>query len=784
MKNKLLFLLCTMLALSTTNLAYSQETDKEVSSSDPVVVAVDSLISNKEEKNRNEMLNAENNPGPRQVNIGLPFNGDIIILENDVPVVYTFWPTVPTLAWRYDNSLSKMGLLSFAEGALTFGKVGYAVASSDRDASPTFKGYATIYGNSFGTSRYDVTVTGPMGDNGWGYMLSTHQAFDKGIGANFMFTPWFDRTQMVKAAIQKKYNKGNVRLLYKFSDVKTLFANYMPVKYEGNGKTSSLDNFQLGRDSYLVRDGKVPYYDLEGNAHEGDLGSSQFSRSQSHNIYLTGEHKFNKGYRLTYSSMFQTMNSPFSIVIPLSVMTFDTDQQGQDKYYYHGTQNEYEGPVQWTINQLIPQSKNKTWITRAELTKKINNHSLRLGFTNQFNKYKLTCYGGAMVQTIEANPQKLDYSMYMAQYGMYIPMTNEYGGLPAAISGYSYMEDKTINKTALYFSDDFDITKALSVGFGARIEHQHLKENKYTFTNEFMTDSSDPWVKDTKNQWNKVGTANFVYKINHRFGILGDITYNDWHENYWDYPNRDDNGNPIGEPGTNNAARQSVAKSFKNEVLNFGGGVFYNHGNLFSVVSKVTRISKKNVKSNNSNITDPITGARRNFDPLFYDISTLGWSTDIVANPFKGFNIHFLLTLQSPKYKNYEISAFDVTYNYTNNTIPELSKVLMEIDPSYSFMNGAMRVWMSLRYYGKQYANATNAFYYNARWENFGGINYRVNRNLNLKFQVTNFLNQKGVRGAMQGGDQLTSDAGYINRVFVANGIRPRTFELSADIKF
>ena len=44
----------------------------------------------KEEKNRNVMLSAESNSTPRQVNIGLPFQGDIIILENDIPVVYTF----------------------------------------------------------------------------------------------------------------------------------------------------------------------------------------------------------------------------------------------------------------------------------------------------------------------------------------------------------------------------------------------------------------------------------------------------------------------------------------------------------------------------------------------------------------------------------------------------------------------------------------------------------------------------------------------------------------------
>ena len=40
------------------------------------------------EENRNVMLNASSNSGPREVNIGLPSSvGGITVLENDLPVV-------------------------------------------------------------------------------------------------------------------------------------------------------------------------------------------------------------------------------------------------------------------------------------------------------------------------------------------------------------------------------------------------------------------------------------------------------------------------------------------------------------------------------------------------------------------------------------------------------------------------------------------------------------------------------------------------------------------------
>ena len=89
-----------------------------------------------------------------------------------------------------------------------------------------------------------------------------------------------------------------------------------------------------------------------------------------------------------------------------------------------------------------------------------------------------------------------------------------------------------------------------------------------------------------------------------------------------------------------------------------------------------------------------------------------------------------------------------------------------------------------MRYFGKQYGNPTNVFTYNGWWENFGGIDYHANRNLDLKLQVVNFLNQSGVKGALVGGDQITDDSPYIGRKIVAGFIRPRTIELTANFKF
>lgn len=61
------------------------------------------------EGDRNVMLNAANNTGPREVNVGLPSTiGGTTILENGLPVVYFFWPEIPIKAWRRDAMIQKL----------------------------------------------------------------------------------------------------------------------------------------------------------------------------------------------------------------------------------------------------------------------------------------------------------------------------------------------------------------------------------------------------------------------------------------------------------------------------------------------------------------------------------------------------------------------------------------------------------------------------------------------------------------------------------------------------
>jgi len=735
----------------------------------------DSVIVNKKEvKNRNEMLNAESNSSPRQVNIGLPFLGDILIMENDVPVVYTFYPQIPITSWKYDSSIGKIGLLSFSEGALTFGKVGYCVNSYDRFAGNKFKGYFQAYTNSYGSQIYSGSVSGPIGKNGWGYVVDLHETFDNGSGTNLMYRQWSDRTEMYKVGISKKYKKGDINLLYKHVSSNITMTNYQPLTFNGNGEYSPIPGFDLGKDSYLLSDGKIPYSDAQtGESKIMDLSDPKTNTALTDAIYLTGSHKFKNGFNLTYSNMFMHSKAVLVMQFPLSLGVMDPDQQtaGKTVFKYQGTSNVYAGSAQMVANMSVAPTTINTNIARIELTKKLNNHSLRLGITEQFyDNLGQQTNQSVYYQTREANPKLLDYYLYNGNY----KVSNSYGLLPS--KGGDYQKLRT-NKIALYFSDDADLATWLNVGIGGRIERQDDKETHDQYSNDFIN-GRDLMTQSFNNKWNHVGIANFVLKLTRNFGLLGDITYNDFYQRYYDYPasQKDALGNP---PAT--GGQTSEALSSRVAVNNMGIGVYYNLGNYISLVSKVTNITKSNVLTNMTIYNPANTAEKTRVYPLFYDISTIGWTTDIIATPFKNFNIHYLLTLQNPQYKNYNVTAFGTNYSYDNKIVPGLSKILMEIDPSYTI--GDFKIWCSLRYFGKQYGNLSNSFDYAPWWENFAGVDYNMSRNVNLKLQVVNFLDQKGIKGTLQGADQITNSDPFIGRTVLAGAIRPRTVELTATFK-
>ncbi|WP_144264102.1 TonB-dependent receptor [Filimonas lacunae] len=703
----------------------------------------------KEEENRNVMLNAANNNGPREVNIGLPSSvGGTTILENDLPVVYYFWPELPTRTWRSSVSLGKTGLMSLKEGAVTTADFGYAVNSYTRLGTDKQEFNANLSTSNFGWIKMDLNAAGKIKNN-WYYTAGAFVNYDP-ISYDPGFTKYSDKTQIFRVGITKrsKNGKGDISLLYKYANAATLPNNYAAFIYKQGGAVQALDNFKIGRSSYYKSDGIIRYKDaLSGDFYDLNLGDAGQIANISHTVDLLGHYQLRNNWKLKFTARFHSAQATALLAIPTGI----TQVTAADGFTYKDDGTPYSGYVQTVLGSHTPKVPVYALQSRVEIGKKIQQHDWRIGLTESYyHVNKFYANRSFYFQEVGANPRQLLAST-TDQYGFY-----NYNIGAEYHNGFE-------NKLTAYFSDEWVVSPQFTVTYGVNLRYHKMKGDFYEQprTAGFVFTGKEKSYFD--NDWMHLGgTINMVYKVTKNFGFLGDFIYTEKNGDMENY---------------SGAYRPDFTKT-KTPYASLG--IYYNHP-FISIVSAVTYLTRNNYQTR-LNLVNPEDATQTSVASAHYDIKTTGWTTDIVAKPFKGFNLHYLVTFQNPIYKNYNFTAFNKQYAYDNNNVVEISKVLMEIDPSYTYKK--WRIWASGRYFSKQFANLTNQLYFKGWWETFAGTTYQLNSKVGLGLTVVNLLSQNGAKGTITGAELITDPSSYYNNVRTSSYIRPFSVEASFNFKF
>ena len=742
----------------------------------------------KEEGNRNVMLNAASANGPREIQIGLP-SADVNVLENGIPVTYATNPHSVNSLWRADASLSHVGLLKISETAITTGNIGYAVNSFTQLGEKGFHGTLNYKTNHFGMQEVSLNLNGSLAKD-WFYSGSIYQDFDPGT-FKIKSTPFQDRTQIYKFALTKKYNdnRGELTAIYHYSNSHPVY-NYAtqsaPFVYVGDGSVREFGDFALGTTSYLPVDNEMVYRDMR----TGELKKTNlYDASQNRGSEFTLMNNYTWDNGLNWKTVMKYDHSLGSLVYQ-TPMSLDQNEAGINYLYeaVDGSMQPYTGEYVQSRMSCLNRGFIDSFMFTTELSRKVNNSTWRLGLNEWYYDVDYTSSTTMYDQSV---PMDGSYPvrLYNADYATYSGRT--YAG-----SGCYYDFNKNAseyykgheNKLALYFTHDWDITDKLNLYYGARLEYQALRGENAAVTNangEYVGRFANYYLGATAPDGTKIAptsmsydwlnyalTAAVTYKLTKEFGFTGDFTYITQH------------------PKIENFAPATLPNTDKISVPLGRAGIYYNNEwlsltSLFSYISKTNNNSTLNLQHKTAAGQTEIMAA-----PLNYDIKTLGWTTDVVARPFKGFDLHFLFTYQKPTYKKYETSVtFSDGYvgsiNATGNIVAEIPEVIVEIDPSYMITKD-LKIWTSFRYFSKTYANINDAYYFNGRWETFGGLNWQVNKKLALGCTVVNFLNQTGAKGSIAGAELIEKeDAGqYAGHVMAGSYIRPFTVEFSANLKF
>lgn len=737
------------------------------------VIQKDSVVNTKEVKNRNVMLNASAIDQPRQINVGLPGTRSATIFEDGVPVSYFFWPDMPFYSWYGGATYDRTTVMSLSEGAIQYGEVSYVVNSRNRYSTPTVQGLVEYTLNHYGRQGIDAAITGPLG-HGWGYTINTHQLWDPGtyklVAANL-----HNRTQSYKAGVDKTFagGRGKVSLLYQYSRHTDTSSDNAPFIFVGDGSVKKYKGFKMGLDSWFASEmNEYPYQDLM----TGEIKTVSWkdaATTSNHTLHLNLDYELKNGNKLSFASKFKKVNVGGALV-----MMTNLGQNNGEYYYSDGSL--YKGEFVQNFNMSYDPNKDLEWLSTLTYTgvSKDKHHSWRLGLNYWYQNSYSHEMSTAFFQEAAENPHELytrNADGTLNRAFMYNPQAGFYDG-----------HDNTL---AFFASDDWNVSKRLWMSLGFRMAYQAIGAmtanniNGSTVNdrhpNWYLYDGHHVLTHITGDWINPSAAYNIRYTIAKGFGVMGEYVYTRQRSNLEDF------------------ASQTYPNTAAMNTNMARGGIFWNNS-WIQLVSQLSYINKNNNKRRTTFYhimqKDAIDGSglkKGDEDSrglqMLYGVETLGWTTDIVLTPFRGFSMHASLTLQSPKYKNFDLRAtfsdgMTDGMDISGKIVPEMSKVLVELDPSY--MVGKFRFNLNFRYFSKQYINKTNTLYFNGWWESFGSIQYHMNRNIDLSLNVTNLFNQLGAKGLIGSADLVTDTTPYKNYVMTGSYIRPFEIGATATIRF
>ena len=722
----------------------------------------DSTKNTSGDSNRNVLMNASSATQPRQISLGLPISGYAYIFEDGLPVSYYNYQVYPYKSWHNGVSHESVRTMGPQDMVLKYGVITYSVDSWSKLAGDQLEGKLNYSVNHHGRHTIDANISTPLG-KGWGISVGTYHNFDPGSN-HLDMTKLQESAHFYKAALSKSWNEGRGKagLIYQYSQFREVNENYGPFIFVGDGSVKEYDGFRLGIDQYRPANRTIKYLDVEtGKMVEQDINDA--NTSKIHHVNFVMDYLWDNDLKLSIHSKFKHGQSLRSSTTLMGV----SDAVSGSGYTYEDGNN-YLGKVQ-TRRMLHFDGLEHSWMTNAALTGKSKDqrHNWRAEVDYWLN------HGGVSTSMyLFAHEAKKDPKLLLLN-----------GNEGFSYNSYAEYYDGHEHKIFGLVSDEWNVNRRLWLYGGVRLEYLNVRG---LAANDMNTGNArhigfsladEGVVKNhfSDNHFNYAFIGSVRYAMLRGFGLQAEYSSAVTHSQLFHY-------------GTYHYPTQ------KGMTTNyFRGGIFWKN-QWIDLTSQITHISMSNSQERpnlshvlTKDVGDLKAGMSESFTQnYFYDIATLGWLTDAVITPIKGLSVHLMFTIRDPRYKNYKITptfsdGVTETYDFTDKTITALSKTELEIEPSYRFSK--WRVWLSARYFSKQYINKTNSLYFNGRWETFGGVDFQLNKHINFAASVVNILNQKGASGTIPAADLITDPSLYKNYVMAGTFIRPFTFEFTTKLK-
>lgn len=708
-------------------------------------------------------LNAESDTKPREISLGLPTNNlsAVQIFEDGMPVSYYIYELLPYKSWHGGVSAASTGSMAPFETSMRYGEINNYVDSYNRGGSKKFRGSVQYTIGTWGQNKFDVNISGPL-NRGWGYSLSTYQNFDP--GSNHTITPKLhDRHQFYKGVLSKDFlnGRGGMKLVYQYVSFLSYRENYGPFIFVGDGSVKEYNGFRLGRDSYRPDVSSYSFMDFKtGQMRTVDFDDANIDHT--HHLTYTLNYDLGKGVHLDVRSRFKTGD----YVGGCGTLAGIRDVAADGGYTYTNGQL-FSGPLQ-SRSILRFDSFETSWMNNAEVQFSRGDHSMRVGADYHFNHGGTINSSVIMAHEVKSDPEQL---LFNGESFYNYNTAGEY------FDGYEH-------KLAAYFKDEWQINPKTTLAAFLRLENLNLHGKSANNIGDDTSNTRRPGFNLTKgkitdfseNFLNGSAGIDFNARLVGGLSVKAQAIFTRVHTTLFSYGGFYD---PNTDPTDTKFAQGGFA--YTNDWLNVVSQLVYIRQSNYNTRSSFQHALQKEVAGAPAGFIETVTL------PLTYDIESLGWTTDAMITPCKGFSLHVLFTLRNPQYKNFKFSptfsdGVTETYDFSGRNVTALHKMELTLDPSYTYRD--WRFWLSARYISRQYINKTNSLYFKERIETFGGVDYKLNNHCKFNVNVINLLNQKGASGTISSADLVEDASGYKNYLMAGTFIRPFTVEFGVKIDF
>jgi len=737
-----------------------------------------------QEKN---FLNARGDEGVKRMNIGLPDKaldgfGRTMLYEDGIPVLMEYAYQTPLMYSFVGLNVGETEIYRDGEALIMGGNTGYIINMDNRDSFPEFSGLAKLDISDYGKFLGTLYLGDQIGKKGWSYAFDMEGTYDNGQ-TKIPYGGRLTENYFGRLLLRKKAKKSTFRFVIK-GKYGAGFGGYPKALflYKQDEKAHQYQDIILGEDILQPRDDSFDTYDVITGADKHVTikdGSSYYSLSGD----IQFDHSFDNGWELSSVSRYThnkgelTITENIEYPKTLSEVALDWGDLLQEQtglapeitaqyisYQYADTGEPLPADAYiarsavtcfdtYTMDQVMLNFK---------LAKKFDRQDLLIG-ASHYGQFYHDMDGGSSLYYGEMgiDMRRVDTYLTLPGEASGIPLSNE--GMVRQNAQMTFV-DGIKSRTAIFVRDRIQVSERLLLNLGLRIENTHFNIDTYE-TSKILDKGRrilDGRVNNRNNNLDLYFNTAFEYKLSDALDIHGHYARGAERPVITKlmFQNQntieDKNSVSMGNFGVNYGKSKWVCSSTLNYIRQDG---------LFqSITTEDMEISVRDE----------------------YSIRTFGWSNSALINPFDGFSFSGSVTFQNPERIGLRIKdeSAGVDIDYSGTMPAGISKVIVELNPSYRFYKNRFKLWMTARYYSKRAVTNSNDFFLAADWELYGGINYKVTKKLKVALTGTNLLNTILTQGVLVGRYNAVAGDQLYGRPQAAGLFLRRSFKLTLNYRF